>query len=218
MKTYQILSALLPIIKDFEETIPNNEDFSISTFSSFLSSYSSTNSVKNVEINDINIPPHPERTDAIIAQNINFVYRYMKRYFKKALNNSPLISLDEYTYLICLLRVEKMTKTELNNINIMEKTSGTEVINRLLKNKLIDQAENPADRRSLFVFITEKGKKMLYELMPELVLAVEILLNPLSLDQKNLLKGLLLSLDKHNRNLFLNEHDTSLLELNKQIN
>ncbi len=69
--------------------------------------------------------------------------------------------MDEYTYLISLLNCESLSKTELNNMNAMEKTSGNEVINRLLRKELIDQRRDEADRRSMRVLLPERDEMSL---------------------------------------------------------
>ena len=110
-----------------------------------------------------------------MAREISHLFRYMRGYFRKALrSNKSVITMDDYTYLVCLLRIPMMTKTELNNLNVMEKTSGTEVINRLLRRGLIEQHVNEEDHRSFYVSITEKGREEVVKLFPELKKIVTI--------------------------------------------
>ena len=89
-----------------------------------------------------------------IARGVSLLHRYSRFYIKKALTESPLQTEDEYTYLVSLMNGESMTKTELNNLNAMEKTSGAEVMRRLLKANLIEQRPDEEDRRSMRVSIT----------------------------------------------------------------
>ena len=98
--------------------------------------------------------------------------------------------MDDYTYLVCLLRIPMMTKTELNNLNVMEKTSGTEVINRLLRRGLIEQHVNEEDHRSFYVSITEKGREEVVKLFPELKKIVTIFFSGITLPQKIVLHQL----------------------------
>ena len=83
-----------------------------------------------------------------------------------------------------------MTKTELNNYNVVEKTSGSEIIRRLLKRGLISQTRNLQDRRSLLLNITPKGREVVKELLPRMQQSSDILLRDLSWDQKIFLHSL----------------------------
>jgi len=136
--------------------------------------------------------------EAAMAREISHLFRYMRGYFRKALrSNKSVITMDDYTYLVCLLRIPMMTKTELNNLNVMEKTSGTEVINRLLRRGLIEQHVNEEDHRSFYVSITEKGREEVTKLFPELKKIVTIFFSGITLPQKIVLHQL------HQRLFFL---------------
>lgn len=211
MKTYKLLSDLLPVIKGYEDLYPERECYDLKDFAAFLVEYAREQEHDPEPQRAMH--PAPNAIDAIIAQDLSYLFRYMRWYFKKALRDSVLLTLDEYTYLVCLLRHPVMTKTELNNINVMEKTSGAEVINRLLKNELISQRVNEGDRRSYYVSITEKGKAELMKLFPKLQLAVRVLFAPLNEEQKRVLHSLHQLLDEHNRLLFLEHHNETLEEL-----
>ncbi|WP_313185847.1 hypothetical protein [Sphingobacterium siyangense] len=78
-----------------------------------------------------------------ISTLLVFMYRYAVVYFKKALKEGPINTLDEFSFLIVLMTYPSLSKTELVQKLIMEKTSGIEVIKRLLKNELIEEFDNP---------------------------------------------------------------------------
>jgi hypothetical protein len=52
------------------------------------------------------------------------MYRYAKGYIKKALQESIIQTPDEFSFLITLMTFESLTKTELINKQVIEKTSG----------------------------------------------------------------------------------------------
>lgn len=212
MKPYELLERLLPEINAFEQLYADRDTCSLDDFAAFLSERAKKENL--AEEYSFGVTARGTTIDALIAQDLSFLFRYLRGYFKKALRGSALLTMEEYTYLVCLLQNPMMTKTELNNINVMEKTSGAEVINRLLKNGLISQRVNENDRRSLYVSITEKGREELAQLFPQLQLAVKILFYPLTDAQKRVLHRMHHLLDAHNRMLFMEHHDDSLLEMN----
>ena len=108
------------------------------------------------------------------------MYRYVRIYIKKALKDSPIQTADEFSFLITLMTYESMTKTELITNQVMEKTSGTEVIKRLLKQELIREFADPDDRRSVRVAITEKGRKELTATFPGMNMVAKIVIGNLS--------------------------------------
>ena len=155
--------------------------------------------------------------NAMIARDISFVYRYMRYFVRKAIKDTPLQTIDEYSYLITLMAKGEMTKTELNNYNVVEKTSGSEIIRRLLKGGLISQTRNLQDRRSLLLSITPKGREVVKELLPRMQQSSDLLLRDLSWDQKIFLHSLHEQLYESNHSLFLTERDSDLAKLVEKV-
>jgi hypothetical protein len=61
---------------------------------------------------------------------VTLLFRYAKGYIKKALQDSIIQTADEFAF--NLITFESLTKTELISKQVMEKTSGVEVIKRLV--------------------------------------------------------------------------------------
>ncbi len=106
-----------------------------------------------------------ETTESIIAKYIVFLNRYAKGYVKKLLDGSPLGSLDEFVFLIRLLRAEKATKTELIEQLRLEKPTGTEVLRRLLQLGFLVEEGHESDKRSKNLRLTELGKTELFKVL-----------------------------------------------------
>lgn len=151
-----------------------------------------------------------------IARGVSLLHRYSRFYIKKALTESPLQTEDEYTYLVSLMNGESMTKTELNNLNAMEKTSGAEVMRRLLKANLIEQRPDEEDRRSMRVSITPEGRKVLVNLFPNLRLCAETLVSALSDEQLTAFDHLLWLLCECHNEMFTGKHDAELTDLHAE--
>ncbi len=152
-----------------------------------------------------------------VARHISLMHRYSRFYFKKALQGSDLQTEDEYTYLVCLMTADSMTKTELNNMNAMEKTSGAEIMRRLTKNGLIAQKPNEEDRRSMKVYITDKGRSVLKQLFPRLHLCANLLVSPLSEEQLQVYNHLQDLLSKYHGDVFVNRRNADLADLHAEI-
>ena len=95
-------------------------------------------------------------------------------------------------------------------MNIHEKTTGMEVIKRLLNNGLIEQTDDPKDRRSKRLLITGKGMGVLFGTFEEMRKASLIIAGTLNEAEKMQLLHLLQKLHFFHKPLFLNERETGL--------
>lgn len=211
--SYPLLHELLDLVERYEEFRGNAEQ-SLSNFLRFADqSLKQQASTKQSEVSTRG----DAYLNAVIARDISFVYRYMRYLVRKAIKDTPLQTIDEYTYLITLMAKGEMTKTELNNYNVVEKTSGSEIIRRLLKSGLISQKRNMQDKRSMLLTITPEGRTVVRELLPRMQQSSDLLLRDLSWDQKIFLHTLHEQLYESNHPLFLNERETDLEELLKKM-
>ena len=87
--------------------------------------------------------------------------RYARAYAKKALEHSPLGSIDEYAYLELVAKTNGLTKSDLIYRNRHEKPTGMEIIRRLQASGLIEQTDDPDDKRSKQLHLTETGRQTL---------------------------------------------------------
>ena len=184
--SYPLLHELLDLVERYEEFRGNAEQ-SMSNFLRFADQ--TLEQQTSSEEQKAGMRGHAY-LNAMIARDISFVYRYMRYFVRKAIKDTPLQTIDEYSYLITLMAKGEMTKTELNNYNVVEKTSGSEIIRRLLKGGLISQTRNLQDRRSLLLSITPKGREVVKELLPRMQQSSDLLLRDLSWDQKIFLHSL----------------------------
>ncbi|SUB89922.1 homoprotocatechuate degradation operon regulator, HpaR [Porphyromonas macacae] len=188
MKSKELIVALLDYVELFERTVQHADEFNVDGFLAFMNGIVQRKQ-RTVCFEDKNTE---DLCDAGIAKDISMLHRYSRTYMKKALAASAYLQTeDEYTYLVTLLSENGLTKTELNNRNCMEKTSGSEIIRRLKKYGLIEEEPDMNDKRSVRVFITPKGRKELMSVFPVLRLSANALSAPLLYEQKDSLRQML---------------------------
>jgi DNA-binding MarR family transcriptional regulator len=95
----------------------------------------------------------------------------------------------------------------------MEKTSGTEIINRLLKLELMDQFNDEIDRRSMRLKITIKGKTEIVKILPQMKMVSELVAGNLTETEKITLAFLLRKLECFHNDIFTNKKDVQLTDL-----
>lgn len=158
---------------------------------------------------------HQVRVDnnSDISILITLMFRYAKGYIKKALHESPIQTADEFAFLITLVTFHSLTKTELITKQVMEKTSGVEVIKRLVAQGMIAEFADDADKRSVRVAITDKGRMELMRVLPEMGKVSKIVVGNLTPTEINTLGYLLKKLDFFHNDIFLNKKGVSLEEV-----
>ena len=217
MKTKEILIELIEYLSRYELESENlGGNLNMTDFLGFMNSRYSSQNVKAVELRgNVNTQDfddeHGPETDISIL--IVLMFRYAKGYIKKALKDSPIKTADEFSFLITLMTYESLSKSELIQKQVMEKTSGTEIINRLLKLGLIDQFNDEADKRSIRVRITHVGRMELIKILPPMQTVSQIVTGNLSETEKTMLAYMLRKLEHYHNDIFLNKKDTELEEL-----
>ena len=215
---YDLVKQLLTQAEAFERDTPIEDRQTLAGFSAWLHKRQTVAPT----LMPMEVPTHPLLDEGLspdieIGTLVSCVYRYAKLYSKKALVGTPISTIDEFTYLAQLLRDTKPSKTELIEENIQEKTTGTEILRRLINNGLIEQFDDPVDRRSKRLQLSGLGFELMHQIMPLMNQVATLVGGDLSPSEKQQLVGLLQKLHQFHNPLFLNEHDTPVAELIKNI-
>jgi DNA-binding MarR family transcriptional regulator len=151
--------------------------------------------------------------DQKVSQMLFHLSRFTKIYIKKALENLDLISIEDFYFLAMLSHRQSMKKSELVYENILEMPSGIEVIKRLLRHQLIIDYPDPDDKRSKRVKITPKGIEVVRKSMKNMTKLSQVMIAPLSDDQKVYFLSLLHLLNEFHLKVFQHEKEKTLDEL-----
>jgi len=219
MKNTALLIELIQHLDAYESKQSGDQLTSLNDFTGYLNALGGEGSAPMRKIEgELETDSQKEKRTA--PNNISILlvlmYRYVRIYIKKVLKDSPIQTADEFSFLITLMTYESMTKTELICNQVMEKTSGTEIIKRLLKQGLIREFADPDDRRSVRVAITGKGRQELSAIFPGMNVVAKIVLGDLSQPEIKALYYLLKKLDFYHNDIFQNKRGRSLEELVSQ--
>lgn len=155
--SYALLNALLPLLESYEKAYPGDTD--PQRFAVWLS-LQATAAGK--------APTAIAQEDGLLLQLLGFFNRYVRGYARKALEGSPLHTIDEYAYLAAVQAAGSLTKSALILQQRHEKPTGMEIIKRLLELNLLVQADDPADRRSKRLTLTPEGAQLVDALAPNM--------------------------------------------------
>ncbi len=217
MVTKEILIELVKYLDEYESE--TGKTGSNPNFSDFLGFLNSKHLPENVKTNELrgNYEAFDDKAQTGPATDISILivllFRYAKGYIRKALRNSPIKSADEFSFLMTLMTYKNLSKSELIQKQVMEKTSGTEIINRLIKLGLIEQADNESDKRSIMVNMTEYGRAEIYKILPQMQMVSQIVTGNLNETEKSTLAYTLRKLDYFHNDVFINKKDIELKDL-----
>jgi DNA-binding MarR family transcriptional regulator len=138
----------------------------------------------------------PETAIGILLSMLN---KYARNYSKIAMSDLPINSPEEFGYLAKLSTHAHMAKTELATSGMDGKTTGMEIINRLMLNKLISEKENPEDKRSKLLALTPLGRKVLAQCYMRMGKVAHFVVGNLTTTEKQTLKKILLKLEAYHK-------------------
>ncbi len=146
--------------------------------------------------------------DAQIGLLIGRLQRFARHYFKKALQNR--ISLDEFGFLMAVYQLEHPRKSDVINMNLLEPTTGTEILRRLIREGWLTQRPCTTDKRAKILSMTPAGHRMLAETLEEVVKVGDLLTGDLSIAQKQELLRILMHLNEFHEYLYAEHRDTPI--------
>jgi DNA-binding MarR family transcriptional regulator len=216
MKKSEILTTLINHFFSFDAEKGNHEEYSIDEFIGYLNAKSGSQELAMREISGENkgwFKDEYRNTTSDISILIVLMNHYAKWYIKKVLRESHLQTPDEFSFLITLMTYESLSKSELITKQVMEKTSGSEVIRRLIKRGLIVESADEDDKRSVRVSITRAGREEILKILPLMSKVSNIVVGNLSNKEINTLSYLLKKLDYFHNDIYLNKRDQSLSDI-----
>jgi MarR family transcriptional regulator, lower aerobic nicotinate degradation pathway regulator len=197
---YELLKDLLPFIEQYHANNADNE--SVQSFAYWL-----LKTTDNQRFNEALDKKNEDYGDAarLYVDNSRLLvsmYRYAKSYARKAIPEGSPIAFDDYSYLVVLFYEGRQTKMQLIERNIQEKSTGMEIIKRLIKLELVQQIDNEEDKRSKFVFLTPYGSECMAAIQANMWELTKTVNGNLTLEETKTLHGLLEKLDYFHKSHF----------------
>jgi DNA-binding MarR family transcriptional regulator len=220
MKKSEILTTLINHFFSFDAEKGNHEEYSIDEFIGYLNAKSGSQELAMREISGENkrwFKDEYRNTTSDISILIVLMNHYAKWYIKKVLRDSLLQTPDEFSFLITLMTYNNLRKSELITKQVMEKTSGSEVIRRLIKRGMITETADQNDKRSIRVTITKSGRDEILKILPFMSKVTKIVVGNLNAEEINTLSYLLKKLDYFHNDIYLNKKDQSLSDIFSEI-
>lgn len=200
---YRLLKEMISLLETYEEEQPEAGK-RISDFSHWL------NQKMEADTRDARLKEAAEQGDTAITMLISYLYRYVKNYSKKALEDTALSTFDDFAFLATLSYSGSLTKTELIQMHLLEITSGIEIIKRLSKSGYLTSFQDPNDKRSKRVKLTQEGRQALEEVMEKMDKAAFIFSGKLSLQERANMLPVMHKLHDFHSEIFRRDRKSSL--------
>lgn len=163
-------------------------------------------------------PVAPEETpNGLIAMYLSFMARYAQFYGRRVFRGSEVYSEDDWGVLVSLYPTGRMTKTEVMRGCIMEKSSGNEVLKRLLKNGLLREFPHPDDGRSKLVELTDAGRAAFESVQHGISNLANTVVADLDEEEKQALLRILIKLNRYHKPVFEAADEQQLEAMLKRV-
>jgi DNA-binding MarR family transcriptional regulator len=194
MRKYSNIKKLIDWAEKFESQLSDGEEWDDENFASWLS-------------HEVNLAKHVdttlrEKTKPFITMYIYFMYKYALFYSRKIFKDSLIYSIDDFSVLASLLPNKQLKKTDVIRKNISEKSSGNEVLKRLLRQKLIKETDNPNDKRSKLLELSPAGLNEINSVRCQLEKMGSLVAGDLNEQEKIMLLNMLSKLHDYHKPLF----------------
>ncbi len=197
MNRYELLKKLLEKVESYEKQRPL-ESITVADFAQWLAHDTQQHTHENT-------PSVSEEPSDKIGALVGRLFRYAKTYSKIALKDTPLQTVDEFVYLVTLAHRGSMTKSELIEQNIQERTTGIEIIKRLVRADWIFEQDDPDDRRSRRLSLAPEGMEVLRGVFGKMQGISKIVVGNLNRAEQWQLIDLLSRLDHFHHEIFTQE-------------
>ena len=163
---YKIIQQLIDLWQEFEDQ-EENADFR--KFGEWLSERpaegkKNTYGEEIITTDQINIP---YMEGMAIKEKINFLLSRLSRFYdfytKKFFSSLPINNQLEFQFLLSLNKSGMPKKTEIIKSQLVEYTTGIDILKRLSRLGLVEEYKDNQDKRSIRVRITSEGKRTLIE-------------------------------------------------------
>lgn len=136
----------------------------------------------------------PLQSASLLMKIIGRIHKLHVIYISKAFEDSPLNQVEEYGLLITIHSRKNPIKSEVISSNLLEPSSGTDMLNRLKKKGLLKEYPDHEDGRSKRVELTKSGERILIQCRDRMERLAQMMLHDLAEDDMllciQLLKGI----------------------------
>jgi MarR family transcriptional regulator, lower aerobic nicotinate degradation pathway regulator len=165
LTSYKHISELIAYFETFENECKSSD---LQEFACWLAQKTSESSQvtsykleENVGKSNFVLSAH--QMEGHIGAMMGRMTRFAKFYAKKAFEELPVQTIEEFGCLAGIKELGNPSKSELVAMMLTEMTTGVEMIRRLVNGGLVKETPDPNDKRAKRLELTEEGEKILMQ-------------------------------------------------------
>ncbi|TAE27187.1 MAG: MarR family transcriptional regulator [Candidatus Kapaibacterium sp.] len=151
--------------------------------------------------------------EAQISALLTRMNRFSMFYTKKAFQGLVISNATEFGILAGIKSLGNPRKTDVINFNLLEKTTGTELLKRMIADGVVVESDDADDKRSKRVRLTRKGEKLVEEASMRLLEMSSLVTGNLTHEQKQELSQMLHELGDFHNTIYFNQAELSVSEI-----
>lgn len=187
------------VIKVLQLWADYRKDHLNSEFDDFCRFYLAGSKRKTLKQSKLTSIP-PLDTDSMFMMTVSRSTLAFWVYMRIALKDTHLPSIEDIMFCAALNRLGESRKTDVINYAMMEISTGTDMLNRLIERGFVNQRVDPDDKRSRLLTLSASGSSALRKCFMKSRMAREVFLADLTEDDKKLVANILDPLqEKHSR-------------------
>lgn len=194
----------------FEENHPKG---SIEDFCRYYLAKQEQQKVKDKMVGGV-VPPFNE---GLLLKIIGRIQKLNMNYANLALKGSELNQIEEFGILQTIKQDKNPKKTEVIYANLLELSSGTDMLTRLKNRGLIKEYDDNEDKRSKRIELTTKGEEAIEATKLKIFKNAKLMMNDLSEDDKALCIQLLKNVEIKFSSLWQKHKGKEFDEIYKEV-
>jgi len=161
--------------------------------------------------------PQPVDTDGMFMMSVSRSTLAFWVYMRMALRDTALPTIEDIMLCSALYQLGESRKTDVINHAMMEISTGTGNLNRLIEKGFVGERIDPDDKRSKLLTLSDTGTTVLLQCFAKAKLAREIFLADLTEDDKKLVANILSPLQEKQSRLAIARKGKSIEEIHDEV-
>ena len=196
---YSFMRSYIKLIKNWESFLKNNSDGSLADFGHYLVGLATEDSPARTELDNYFDAKTTEFQYSDLNSEASYLIwrlnKFSKGYIKELFEKLGVANQDEFAILSHVDYLKECPKKIAISDNLIEMSTGIDMIKRLLKKGYLLERKNPEDKRESLIRLSTKGKDKLAEIYTGFSTVPDILVD-ITPKEKRTLVAILKNLDK----------------------
>ncbi|MDD4575092.1 MAG: MarR family winged helix-turn-helix transcriptional regulator [Bacteroidales bacterium] len=164
---------------------------------------------KNASLNPLEEKTVSEKDLNVYLLNlVSRISKFQRLYTKHFFQDFKVKSMEEYNFLLTIDKLDSPSKSDVYAQNVIELTTGTKIIKRLIDLDFVKEAEDKLDKRVKRLKLSAKGKKEMADIQKRLHNIDDEKLGYISLEDKNLLLEILNNINQYHTEIYERNPDS----------